>query len=514
MTPPRPTSPHQGPLLELRGLTRTFGPVTALDGVSFTVSRGEVLGLIGENGAGKSTILNIISGTDSPDGGEVLVRGESVAYRNYHDAAKDGVFRVFQELGLVQNLRVWENLFLGHEDLFLVGPFLRRRAAIKRAKTIFARFDYAWIDVERQVSSYPFAVQQLIEVMRAFALAELLGHEDPIVLLDEPTAALAANEVEFLRGLVDRIRSYSAVVFVSHHLAELLSWSDRIVVLKDGRLVAEGSPTEIDEGRLHFLMVGRERNREFYREDRQREPSDVSVLEVRGASDGESFRNVSFRLAEGEILGIAGVLGSGKAELARAIFGARKLAQGEIHVRGRKVARIKLRRMAGLGVGYVSPERKFDGMVDTFSVQHNITIAKIAIKGRAILRLTQEMREARSLFGELRVKAASPRASILSLSGGNQQKVILARWLAAGADILVLDNPTRGVDAGAKEEIYGLLRDLCAHGKSLVVVSDDLLEVIGLANRILVMKSGEITAEFDARAEAKPGEESLVAAMV
>lgn len=502
------------PLLEVRSISRAFGPVQALQDVSFSVRRGEVLGLIGENGAGKSTLLNIISGTDHATQGEVVVRGEAISYKNYHGAARNGVFRVFQELALIPNMTVWENLFIGHEKLFLRGGIINRSLAIQRARDIFKRFDHAWIDVEKPVGDYPFAIQQLIELLKAFALADLLGHEEPIVLLDEPTAALAADEIEFLRGLIEKVRHRSAVVFVSHRLAELLEWSDRIVILKDGRFVGEGDAKTMTEDALHFLMVGRERDEQFYREGRQRQPDAAPVLVVKQLTDGTTFEPVDLSVRPGEIVGIAGVLGSGKSELGRSIFGAQRGLAGLIEYKGREMPNGSVKAVTRAGMGYVPPERKFDGLFDTFSVGQNISFAKVATGSSAVLRLGEERRNGRDYIRRLRIKTAGARASILSLSGGNQQKAILARWLAAGVEMLILDNPTRGVDAGAKEEIYDLLRDLTDNGVAILLISDDLLEVIGLSNRILVMKTGAVTATIDAPAEAKPTEAQLVARMV
>lgn len=502
------------PLLEIRDITRTFGPVRALRGVSFTVRRGEIVGLIGENGAGKSTVLNIISGTDRQDSGQVLIKGREVRFDDYHEANRHGVFRIFQELALVPNLSVWENFVLSHERHFIRAGLIKRGAGIAWVRELLDRFAHSWVDPAAAVGDYPFAVRQVLEIIKAFALAELLGHDEPVILLDEPTAALAADEIEFLRGVLMSVKEHSAVVFVSHRLSELLDWSDRIVVFKDGAVVAEEPTDRLSETQLHYLMVGRERDAQFYRETRQRTALGEPVLELTGLGDGESFRGVDLSVNSGEIVGVAGVLGSGKSELGAAVFGARAIADGVLHYRGKHVARPTIDTMFGLKVGYVTPERKDDGLLDTFSVAQNISFARIVAQQSPLLDLARERNEARTYFDRMRIKAASILAPIDSLSGGNQQKAIIARWLDRGVDMLILDNPTRGVDAGAKEEIYDIVRDLADNGIAILLISDDLLEVIGLSNRIAVMKDGEITHRVDAPAEAKPKETDLIATMV
>ncbi|MDQ4490807.1 sugar ABC transporter ATP-binding protein [Sinomonas sp. ASV486] len=509
-----PAAPQTGPLLEVRDVTRVYGAVHALNGVSLHVHKGEILGLIGENGAGKSTLLNIISGTDKQTSGSVLLKGQEISFSNYNQATRSGVFRIFQELALVQNMTVWENLFLSHEKKFINVGLINRREGIRRAKELLRRFDHGWIDPERKVQDYPFAVRQVLEVLKAFALADLLGQTEPVILLDEPTAALAADEIEFLRDLLLRLKDHCAIIFVSHRLSELLEWSDRIVVFKDGQVVAEAGSRDLTEDKLHFLMVGRERDKEFYREDRQRIPASEVVLRLEGFSHRPAFRDVDLVVQRGEIVGMAGVLGSGKTELGQAVFGDKQPDGGSLEYRGRLLSRWTAESMAKARVGYVPSERKEDGLLDTFSVAQNISFARIVSQKSPWLHLRREAREAERYISELGIKAPSPHASIESLSGGNQQKVVLARWLVRGVDLLILDNPTRGVDAGAKEGIYDVIRDLADAGVAILLISDDLLEVIGLSNKIVVMKDGAITYRVDAPVTDKPKETDLVATMV
>ena len=510
-----PTGSTGPALLELRDVTKSFGPVRALDGVSMRVHKGEVIGLIGENGAGKSTLLNIICGTETASSGRMEVRGRPMWFDHYHQASLNGVYRVFQELALLPNLTVWENLFFGHERLLTRGGLIRRSSAIRRATSVLERFGHGWINPRKQVGDLPFATQQVIEILRAFALSDLLDQPEPILLLDEPTAGLASDEIEFLRQMIETVRPFSSVVFVSHRLTELIEWSSTVVVLKDGRTVCESPSSELSEGELHRLMVGRARSSQFSREDEQREPEERVLLDVRGLGDSSTFRSVDLQVAAGEILGIAGVLGSGKSELGRAIYGAHPVTHGAVSINGEQLRTpYTIRDLMRHRVGYIPPERKEDGLLDTFSVARNISFASIVAQPGQLLDLRGEAEHAREYVDKLSIKTHGIDSSILTLSGGNQQKVLLARWLARGVRLLIVDNPTRGVDAGAKEQVYQLLRDVAREGVGIILISDDLLEAIGLSNRIVVMRDGEISRIVPAPVDDKPTETDLVSLMV
>jgi ribose transport system ATP-binding protein len=510
-------SSTNGPLIEARGVDKAFPGVQALSGVDLTVHRGEIVGLVGENGAGKSTLLSVLSGTVRPDAGAVHVRGREVQFGNYREATLEGVFRIYQELALVPNLTVYENLFLSHEGRFRRLGVLRRGAMLRRARELLARFGHDWIDPARPTAAYDFSTRQVLEIIKAFALGELLDVEAPVILLDEPTTALTRDEADFLGELLGRVRSEAALVFVSHRLSEVLELSDRVYILKDGRVVEETEPERTTDAQVHYVMVGRERDELFYHESRQRQPDADAVLEVKGFAQPPEFRDVSFVVRKGEIVGIGGVLGSGKSALARAIFGAGvSRAEGTVRVDGHAMEPLITRRMVRAGVGYVPPERHEDGIILGFPVAWNISLARLAAGNgpASLLNADRERNEARGFVDSMRIKTPDVRTQAGSLSGGNQQKVVLARWLACDARMLILDNPTRGIDAGAKEEIYALIRDLADRGVGILVVSDDLLELIGLSNRILIMKDGAITAELDSPPAQKPQESTLVASMV
>jgi ribose transport system ATP-binding protein len=498
-----------------QGLTKSFWGQLALDDVNLELAPGSVLGLVGENGAGKSTLLNLLSGCLAPDSGELVVRGRPARPRSYLDATALGIFRVFQEPALVASMSVAENLFLAHEDLFISRGMLSTRRMRASAREVLDRFDHGWIDVDRPAGEYEFATRQVLEIIKAFALSEVLGVDEPVILLDEPTAGLAREEIDFLFALLQRVRGSAALVFVSHRLSEVLELSDRLLVLKDGRTVAAMPSAGVEEKQLHMHMVGRVRDEQFYREGRQ---LDAGAAEARLRAERLTlpgwFEGVDLEVKAGEIVGVAGVLGSGKSQLAQALFGMHRDATGTVEIDGRPTERLDIGRMMRLGVGYVTPDRQDEGVIGCLPVSWNITLAELSTSGRGVVGRRRERARAHELVERLRVKTGGLDEPVESLSGGNQQKVVIARWLCFGVRILVLDNPTRGIDAGAKEEIYALLRELAEQGTAILIVSDDLLEVIGLSNRILVMKDGHVVREVPSPVEAKPHETDLVAAMV
>ncbi len=503
------------PLLEIRNIGKSFGGVRALSGVSLTLRKGEVIGLVGENGAGKSTLLKTISGNLRPDSGALLVNGRDVSLRNYADANREGIFHIYQDLALIPTLSVYENMLLAHEGAFSRFGVVDNRAMLRHVTDLLAEFGHERIDASRKVETYDLSTRQVIEIIKSFALAKLAGIESPVMLLDEPTAALTGDEVEFLMRLIQATRERAAIIYVSHRLSEVIEISDRLYVLKDGAMVAELPATGLAENRLHELMVGRTRDEFFYCEHKQQEPQGEVVLEVGGLSRTGSFADVAFNLRGGEILGVAGLLGSGKSDLGGVLAGALSGATGTIRVGGTIVPKnLSIRVMSDLGIGYLPPDRR-DGVIPPLSVASNMSLARLTRHGeRYWLNLAGERRDAVEFVATLGIKTAGIDAQISTLSGGNQQKVLLARWLLRQTKVLILDNPTNGVDAGAKEEIYGVLRRIAAEGVGILLVSDDLLELIGLSNRILVMRGGTLVREVPAPPNGKPGEVELVADMV
>ncbi|MBV9488646.1 MAG: sugar ABC transporter ATP-binding protein [Verrucomicrobia bacterium] len=507
-------------VLSVAGLTKRFGAVTVLEEVSFAVPRGSVIGLVGENGAGKSTLLNILSGMLRQDAGEMFLGGRPYRPASYGAAAMLGVSRVFQEQALVLNVPVYENLVLGQERRFSrAGVWVDRRAMIVAAERMVAEAGVA-VDVRRPTREYDFSRRQIIEVVRA-CLAPLHLYEiaHPVVLLDEPTSALDKNDERAFFRLVERVKVHGSVVFVSHRLSEVLALSDLVHVLKDGRLVATLDPGEADENKLHGLMVGRERASDYYHESRQRRTNTAAsaLLEVRGLSQSGRYEGVSLDVHAGEVVGIGGLLDSGKSALGKGIVGLEPPVNGTVRLNGDKARKPEIRRLIRAGIGYIPAERLTEALISPFRVSWNVSMASghdLFSSRSGWWRARKEETVAGEYINKLSIRSATPRTRCHVLSGGNQQKVVLARWLCREPKLLVLDNPTRGMDAGAKEEIYRWIRALTERGMGILLITDELLELIGLSNRIFIMQSGRTVAELEAPPGAKPSEHDLVARML
>jgi ribose transport system ATP-binding protein len=505
------------PLIEVRGASKRYGVVQALREVSMQARVGEVVGLIGENGAGKSTLLGVMSGTVAPDQGEVFLGGQHQVMHSYADAARRGIFRIYQHQALVPNMTVGENVFLGQERKFSRVGWLNRRAMARRAEATFRDLGVHGIDPGAWLSRYSFAERQVIEIVRSIAQADLLGIEHPVILLDEPTSALSREQVDFFFDFVRRIHQRAAQVFVSHRLEELIELSDRVYVLKDGVAVAHLEDVRgVSETDLHALMVGRVPEDVLYDEHHQSGSNGPEMLRIDGLTRHGEFQNISLTVHQGEVLGVAGVVGSGKSALGRSIFeAARGVDAGIIAVNGRPMRGGGPREAIRTRIGYIPPERHAEGIIEQLSVQHNLSLPRVgSLGGSPFVDPRSERRSAKEQIESLRVKTPSPSTPIQDLSGGNQQKVIFGRWTAVGSRVLVLDNPTNGVDVGAKAEIYRLIRRLTADGVSVLLISDDLPELIGLSDRVAVMRDGHVTEVIDTPLAAKPDEAELVAHMV
>ncbi|WAJ28886.1 sugar ABC transporter ATP-binding protein [Antarcticirhabdus aurantiaca] len=498
--------------LELKGVTKRFGAVTALDDVGFDIPLGTTLGFVGENGAGKSTLMNILCGIQRPDAGTFVLHGEPVVLAGPRDAVLRGIFRVYQEQSLVSVYPIYQNLLLGLEDRFSRFGVLDRRAMRAIAKRVLGDLE---IDLAPDVitGSLNFGTRQLVEIARVVAQSEVLAIRYPLVLLDEPTASLSGPELDLFYRIVDRLKTRyrASIVFVSHRLEEVLRLSDRIVVLKDGRVV-DRDVSEPTEGKLHRLMVGRERLGDFYAVGRQRTSAGPPVLRVAGFTS-DAFADVAFEVGEGEVVGIGGLVQSGKTELGLALFGVME-ASGSVEIAGVEVSRASPAARIALGAGYVPLNRHRDGVMLGRSNLENIALPSLdrfsrggIVSGRAVRRMAEAQIE------RLNIRPRDPDYRTGALSGGNQQKVVLAKWLAREPKLLVVDNPTRGVDAGAKEEIYRLLRELAERGCAILVISDDLVELIELSNRLFFLSSGRLSDPVPAPAEAKPREHDIVSLM-
>lgn len=501
------------PVLEIRGVSKSFPGVRALDGVSFHIGRGEVVGLIGENGAGKSTLLKILNGVYQPDSGGIFVDGQPIHVASPRQAFDSGIAMVFQEQSILPTLTVAENIFLGREEEFLrfglISKSRMKAAAREELKKV-----HLDIDPGMRCADLSFAARQMVEIAKALSLnSRIKGHVT--ILLDEPTSVLEQKEVDLLFRIIRDLKDRASFVFISHRLEEVLEISDRVYVMRDGKVVKDLPSASASVKELHQLMVGRQLHHEYYREARQAVPSTTVVLAAEGLSRHGAFQDVSFELHEGEVLGIAGVVGSGREELARCLAGHVKPGAGSLAIAGQAVHFTAPCDATAVGVGLVPAERKIEGLVAPFSVAENMTLAALAhFVSRGAIRFAAEQEVARDWIARLKIKTPSADTMVGSLSGGNQQKVVLAKWRIAGVKVLILDHPTRGIDVGAKEDVYDLIRDMTSEGLAVILLGDTLEEVIGLSNRILVMRDGAITARLDAAQGAKPAQVDLLRHMV
>jgi ribose transport system ATP-binding protein len=517
---PTPRVLPDTPLFRAEAMTKRYDANLVLDGVGFEIGRHRVVSFVGENGAGKSTLLNILSGVITPDAGAMELDGRAYRPGGYGEASRLGVSRVFQEQALILNIPVYENFALGQEARFdWAGQWVDRAAMIKMAERIVEEAGID-VDVRRRTGSYDFAKRQSIEIARAcLAPTHLAGIEEPLILLDEPTSALDRRDEEAFFRLVARMKTRGSLVFVSHRMSEVIELSDVIHVLKDGRLVATLDAADADEQTLHGLMVGRERVADYYHERRQRTPQAEApvVLSLRGLAGEGQYEGVDLEVRAGEVVGIGGLLDSGKSAVGRGAAGVELPSAGTVSLDGGPAGQPAIVDFVRRGLGYIPAERLTEGLIAAFTVAWNISTAsgQDLFTGRlGLWRRRREIETARRFVAQLAIRSATPELPCTRLSGGNQQKVVLARWLCRDPKVLVLDNPTRGVDAGAKEEIYRIVRDLTDRDVGILLITDELLELIGLSDRIAIMQRGRIVAELAAPADAKPTERELVALML
>jgi simple sugar transport system ATP-binding protein/ribose transport system ATP-binding protein len=486
--------------VELAGISKRYGGVRALTDVDLTIRRGSIHALAGENGAGKSTLGKIIEGVVRPDGGTMNVLGRPVSYQSPRQALRDGTTMIAQEISLVPERTVIENVFLGSETSRL--GIVSKRALRRRYDALIeqAGFD---LPPDTEVGTLRLALQQQVEILRA------LARNVRLIVMDEPTAALSATEAEKLFEIVRHLNANGVtVIYVSHFLKEMLELADTVTVLRDGKVVRT-SPTEGETPEsLVTSMLGRSLELTF--PDPVRPPAGArTVLEVEHLSRGRAVRDVSFSIREGEILGLAGLVGSGRSETARLVFGADRADAGTIRLNGRELDTRSARAAVRHGIAMLPESRKTQGLVLGRSVLENVTLPHLRHVSRgSLVSLRDERRRTAALLERVGVDGSRLRSDVSALSGGNQQKVVFAKWLFQSPTVLIADEPTRGVDVGAKRAIYELLTSLAADGMSVLVISSDLEEVIGLAHRILVMRNGGVVGEFDGNAT----EETLMAA--
>jgi len=470
----------------MRGIVKTFPGVRALDGVDLDVRPGEVHCLLGQNGAGKSTLIKVLAGAHQPDGGEMRLDGDVVTFGTPMAAINHGISTIYQELDLVPGLTVAENVFLGHE-LSRAGLSMRQQTQ-RRTRELLERLGHDEIPAGREVGQLSAAGQQIVSMARA------LSRHTRVMIMDEPSAVLDQEEVHNLFRVIRELTSQGvAVIYISHRLEEIREVGDRVTVLKDGRTVATGlAARETPTSELIRLMTGRDI--EYVFPDRPAPDTDAPVvLEVEGLALAGEFSDVSFRVHAGEIVGLAGLVGSGRSEILETIYGARKATAGTVSVDGRRLRPGSVAGAVRSAVGLCPEERKSQGLLLDEAVYRNITMSSMPRFSRGgFLDRTREREAATELTESLDVRPAGVERAVRTLSGGNQQKVVLARWLLRDCRVLLLDEPTRGVDVGARSEIYALVRSLAARGVAVVVVSSEVEEVLGLADRVLVVREGEV----------------------
>jgi ribose transport system ATP-binding protein len=472
------------PLLRIDGLRKRFGPTVALDGVNVSIRGGEVHALIGENGAGKSTLMNVLAGALPPDAGTMEIEGAPYRPADPLDARRHGIALIHQELSLCPHLTVTENILMGREPSRL--GLVDRAEAERQAAELLANFPHPELTPRRLVGDLPIAAQQVVEICRALAARAR------ILLMDEPTSSLQRADVDNLFSLIRRLRAQGlAIIYISHFLEEIREIADSFTVLRDGQSVATGAIGDATNEQLVAHMVGRPVEN-LFPSRAAREPGDV-VLAVEDLAAPPAVRQASFELRRGEVLGIAGLMGSGRTEMVRAIFGLDPVARGRVTVGGRPLVRGIPGRLAA-GIGYLSEDRKGEGLALTMSLADNITFTRYqSCATRGWLRLGAQRRQAADWIRTLGVKARTPDQAAQTLSGGNQQKVALARLMHQQADVLLLDEPTRGIDIGSKAQIYDVVARAADAGKAVLMVSSYLPELFGLCDRLAVMSRGRLS---------------------
>ncbi|MDD3520285.1 MAG: sugar ABC transporter ATP-binding protein [Actinomycetota bacterium] len=474
-------------VLKMEKITKQFPGVLALDSVSIDLKKGEVLGILGENGAGKSTLIKILAGNYIKDSGEIFIDGEKFEINNPGEAMASGIRVIYQELNTLNNLTVAENIFIG-EQLVKTGlKIVDWKSMVKKSKIILESLN---VDLNPKAVMEDLSVseKQVVEIAKA------LSKEAKILVMDEPTAALSEDDTKSLFRIICTLKEKGvSIIYISHRLKEIFEITDRVTVLRDGKKVKTLVTAETNTNELVSLMVGRD-IKEMY--PKREVPITETVMEVKGLI-AEGVNNISFNLKRGEILGVFGLLGSGRTSLVKALFGANPIKSGEIFIKGKKVSIKSPRRARDSKIGLVPLDRKMEGLALALGVKENITLANINDLGRGFLiNKKTEALKAEKWADSLNIRTPSINTEVNSLSGGNQQKVVLARWLESGSEIIILNEPTRGIDVGAKIEIYKLMQDLCEKGAAIIMISSELPEILSIADRIIVMSKGRFTDQY------------------
>ncbi len=473
------------PLLDMRGITKRFPGVMALDEVDFELEKGEVHVILGENGAGKSTLIKMLSGAYQPDEGEILLDDEPVSISSATIAQELGISTIYQEFNLVPQLTTAENIFLGRQPRRF--GLVNRRKMGEEARRLLERMKVR-VDANALVSNLGIPQRQMVEIAKALSL------DARILVMDEPTASLSGQEVERLFEIVRGLKEDEvSMIFISHHLEEVAEIGGRVTVLRDGKVV-DRVPASTDRSEFVRMMVGRPVEDQF---PRQQPATGEVLLEVKNLSREGILEDASFQVRAGEVVGMAGIVGAGRTKLARAIFGVDPVDSGEVWVEGRRIKLGNPREAKRRGIGFVTEDRQGQGIVPPLSVAENLSLASLERNTSVgLLNRREQRKQARKMIEDLNIRTPGPEQEIRHLSGGNQQKVVIGKWLLADSRVLIMDEPTRGIDVGAKVEVYELMNELTENGAGILMISSDLPEVLGMSDRILVMSEGRITGEL------------------
>ena len=481
-------------VVEMKNCRKEFPGVVAVKDVSLSLKRGEVHALIGENGAGKSTIMKMLAGLLPLDGGEILYDGEPFQPKSPSQALKKGISMIPQELDLVPQLTVAENIYSGQEMTIKAG-IIDRKGMVKNVEKIFKELNIA-IPATKKVGYLSVAQMQMVAIVKAIAF------NAEVIIMDEPTSAITEREVEQLFRVIGELKKQQkAIVYISHKMDEIYKIADMITIMRDGSHIATKKISEIAEEEVIRLMVGRELSNMYTKTSEQLEDYDENevMLEVKGLTKAGLFEDISFKVKRGEILGISGLMGAGRTEVMETVFGLRKADHGEIYVKGKKA---NIKNPAGAiknGLAFVSEDRKLYGLNLVGNIRTNISLSYLnkVMVGNVLVNVKEERKIANNLMAQLKIKANSCDTIVNNLSGGNQQKVILAKWLMGEPDIFIMDEPTRGIDVGAKAEIYKIMDTLAKRGKSIIMISSEMPELLGMSDRVIVMHEGRITGRFN-----------------
>lgn len=475
-------------ILRMQKVCKTFPGVTALDNVGFELQKGEVHVLLGENGAGKSTLVKILSGAHEITSGEIFLNDNKINIKSPKQSLKYGISVIYQEFNLVPQLTVAENIFLGREDTIKFGV-INQKNITESSQKILNNLG-VHIDASSLVKDLGVAQQQMVEVAKALSI------KSSILIMDEPTSALTENEIKELFVTINRLKSQGvSIIYISHRLEELFEIGDRVTVLRDGNYVGTREIGNTSKSELIRMMVNRDLKKQYPKLNAK---IGEEVLRVENLNQKDRLQKISFSLHSGEILGISGLLGSGRTELARAISGLDKFDSGKIYIKGNLEKIRSTRKAISLGIGFLTEDRKSQGLILNLSIKENISLPSLdRLSRNGIINSKKEGSAVKKYIKELRIKTPGPDQKVMCLSGGNQQKVVLAKWLCSKADIFIFDEPTRGIDVGSKVEIYNLMNQLVSEGVAILMISSELPEILGMTDRIIVMNKNRISGIFN-----------------